>query len=56
MHISGIANNAVSLSGVETISNSKESSNIYFSANVSTFQIAILVLDNLFELDTVKYL
>ena len=45
---SGIANNAVSFSGVVTILNSKESSNRYFSANASTFQIGNLVLDNLF--------
>ena len=48
MHISGTANNAVSFSGVVTILNNKESSNIYFSANVSALQIAILVLGNLF--------
>ena len=45
---SGMANKAISFSGVDIILNSKESSNIYFSANVSTFQIAILVLSNLF--------
>ena len=48
MHISGIANNAVSFSGVEKILNNMESRNIYFSANVFTFQIAVLVLDILF--------
>ena len=37
VHISGIANNAVSFSGVVTILNNKESSKIYFSANVATF-------------------
>ena len=47
-HISGIANNAASFSGVETILNSKEFSNIYFSANASNFWIAVLVLGNLF--------
>ena len=47
-HISGKANNAVSFSGVVTILNNKESSKIYFSANVSTFQIAVFILGNLF--------
>ena len=36
-HISGIANNAVSLSGVVTSLNNNESNRTKFSANVSTF-------------------
>ena len=47
-HISGIANNAVSFSGVVTILNNKESSKIYLSASVSTFQIPVFVLGNVF--------
>ena len=35
VHVSGIANTAVSFSGVATILNSNESKNIYFSAIVS---------------------
>ena len=37
VQILGIANNAVSLSGVVTSLNSNESSRTKFSANVSTF-------------------
>ena len=48
MHISSIANNAASFSGVETILNNKECSIIYFSGDVSTFQIAVYVLGNIF--------
>ena len=48
VHISGIANNVASFSGVEIILNSKKSSNIYFVTNVSTFWNAVLVLGNLF--------
>ena len=47
-HISGIANNAVSFLGVVIILNSKESYNIYLSANASTFWIAVFILGNLF--------
>ena len=43
-----MANNVVSFSGVVIILNNKESNRIYFSANTSTFQIAVLVLGNLF--------
>ena len=46
--VSGIADSAVSLLGVVTSLNNKESSKIYFSANVSTFCIADLLLGNLF--------
>ena len=48
MHTSGMANSAVSFSGVVTILNNNESSNIYLSANISTLQIAVFVLSNLF--------
>ena len=48
MHISGIANNAVSFSGMVKNLNSKKCNNIYFAAKVSTFPIAVLVLGNLF--------
>ena len=41
-HISGTANTADFLSGVDTILNNNESNNIYFSANASTFLIAAL--------------
>ena len=44
-----MANNAISFSGMVTILNNKESSNTYFSANVSTFQIAVFGLGNLFQ-------
>ena len=37
MHISGIANSVVSLSGVVTTLNSKESNRTKFSASVLTF-------------------
>ena len=47
-HVSGIANSAVSFLGVVTSLNNNESSSIYFSANVSTLHIAVLVLGNLF--------
>ena len=57
MHISGIANNAASFFGVETILNNKESSNIYFSANVSILLNCSLSARQLYvELDTDKYL
>ena len=45
-HVSGIAYTAVSLSGVVDILNNNES-NMYFSANVSTFLIPTLELGNL---------
>ena len=48
-HISGIANSAVSFSGVVISLNNKESSSIYFSANILTLQIAVFVLGNLFQ-------
>ena len=48
MQVSGIANTAVSLSGVDIILNSNESSNVYFSAKASTLPIADLVLRHLF--------
>ena len=47
-NIFGIANNTVSFSGVVTNLNNNESSNIYFYANISTLQIAVFVLGNLF--------
>ena len=47
-HISGIANSAVSLSGVVANLNIKESSRTKFSANVSTFFTEDLLLGNLF--------
>ena len=47
-HILGIANNTVSLSGVVTSLNNKESNRTKFSANISTFFLADLLLDNLF--------
>ena len=46
--VSGFANSAVSLLGVVTSLYNKESKKLYFSANVSIFCIADLVLDNLF--------
>ena len=48
MHISNIANTAVSFSGVDIILNNNKSNNIYFSTKASTFLIAGLVLGNLF--------
>ena len=48
MHISGIANNAVSFLGVVSRLNKNESSNIYSPANVSALQIVVLVLGHLF--------
>ena len=48
MHISGIANSAVSLSGVVTNLNSKESNRTKFSASVLTFFMEDLLLGNLF--------
>ena len=47
-HISGMANTAVSLSGVDTIFNNNESNQMYFSASTSTFLITVLELGNLF--------
>ena len=47
-YISGIANSAVSLSGVVTNLNSNEPIRMKFSANVSTFFIEDLLLCNLF--------
>ena len=46
MHMSGIANIAVSLSGVVTNLNSKESNRMKFSASVSTFFMEDLLLSN----------
>ena len=45
--VSGIANTAVSLSGVMDILKNNESNNIYFSANTSTFLTPTLELGNL---------
>ena len=47
-HISGIANTAVSLFGVDIILNSYESRGMYFSAKSPTFLIDDLALGNLF--------
>ena len=47
-HTSGIANSAISFSGEVVILNNKESHNIFLSVNISTFQIAVFVLCNLF--------
>ena len=47
-HISGIASNAVSFSGIITNLNSNESNSVYLCANISTFCIADLVLSSLF--------
>ena len=47
-HISGMANSAVSLFGVVTNLNSRESNRIYLYAKVSTLHIALLLLGNLF--------
>ena len=47
-HISGIANSAISFSGVVTSLNNKESNRTKFSANVSTFFMVDLLLGNLF--------
>ena len=48
VHISGVTNTAVSFSGVVIILNNNESNNIYLSANISTLQIAVFILGNLF--------
>ena len=48
VHISGIANSAVSFSGVVIILNNSESNNIYLSANTSTLCLLLLELGNLF--------
>ena len=47
-HISGIANSAVSLSGIITNLKNKESNRMKFSVNVSTFFMEDLLLGNLF--------
>ena len=47
-YVSGITSNAVSFSHVVTNLNNNESNNIYLSANVSTFLIAVFVLGNVF--------
>ena len=52
--VSGIANSAVSFLGMVTSLNNMESNKIHFSANMSTFHIADLVLGNLF-FATYKY-
>ena len=46
-HVSGIANTAISLSGVINILNSSESNSIYFSANALAILIPTLELVNL---------
>ena len=51
-HISGIASNAFSFSGLVTNFNNNESNSIYLSADVSTFLNADLTLGSLF---CVKY-
>ena len=48
MHAFGMANTTVSLLGVVDTLNNKESNNLYFSASVSVFLIAVLELGNLF--------
>ena len=47
-HVSGIANNVVSFSGIVTNLNNNESSNIYLSPSTSMLHIALLELGNLF--------
>ena len=47
-HISGIADNPVSFSGIVISLNSSESSKIYLSASASTLCIALFELGNLF--------
>ena len=47
-HISGIANTAVSFSGIGVILNNSDSNRMYHSSRVSTFLIAALELGNLF--------
>ena len=47
-HTSGMANSAVSLSGVVTNLNSRTSNKIKLSAKVSTLHIAPILLGNLF--------
>ena len=47
-HTSSIAHSAISFSGIVTILNNKESNNIFFSVNISTFQITVFVLGNIF--------
>ena len=42
-----MANTAVSFSGLDTILNNNESNNMYFSARVSIYFIANVVLGNL---------
>ena len=46
--ISGTANTAVAFSGEEVIVNNSESSEMYHSANISTFLIVALELGYLF--------
>ena len=48
VHASGLANNAVSFSGVVTNLSNNESNNIYFPASKSTLQIAVFVLGTWF--------
>ena len=48
VQISGIANIAVSFSGVGVILNNSEPNKMYHSARVNTFLIAALELGNLF--------
>ena len=47
-HTSGTANSTVSLSGIVTNLNNKESSKMSLSAKVSTLHMALLLLGNLF--------
>ena len=47
-HISGIANNVVSLNSIVVNLNSKESNIIYFSASTSTLFIAAFLTGHLF--------
>ena len=47
-HISDIANNAVSYSGIVISLNSSESNKIHISASTSTLHIALFELGNLF--------
>ena len=56
VHISGIANIAVSFSGLEVILNRSESNRMCHSAIVSTFVIAALELGIYFVPDTDIYL
>ena len=54
-HVSGIGNNFVSFLGVITSVNNKESNNMYFYANVSTFTIADVVFCARYKYKSLKY-